>query len=114
MEHTGGNPQTRAVADFVSGLRYDAIPSDVRARIKLLILDSLGCALYGADLPWSRILIDTLSGLDSTPAVGLWGTNKRLSAPHAALAIGHQLAVAIGFARGVDAGGFEAACTRAQ
>ena len=88
MEHTGGNPQTRAVADFVSGLRYDAIPSDVRARIKLLILDSLGCALYGADLPWSRILIDTLSGLDSTPAVGLWGTNKRLSAPHAALVNG--------------------------
>jgi 2-methylcitrate dehydratase PrpD len=88
MDHSGGNPQTRGVADFVSGLRYDAIPGEVRARIKLLILDSLGCALYGADLPWSRILIDTLSGLDTTPAVGLWGTNKRLSAPHAALVNG--------------------------
>ena len=88
MDHSGGNPQTRGVAEFVSGLRYDAIPEDVRARIKLLILDSLGCALYGADLPWSRILIDTLSGLDDTRAVGLWGTNKRLSAPHAALVNG--------------------------
>jgi aconitate decarboxylase len=88
MEHTGANPYTKGVANFVSGLRYDAIPEDVCARIKLLILDSLGCALYGADLPWSTILIDTLSGLDTTAAVGVWGTGKRLSAPHAALANG--------------------------
>ena len=87
-EHTGANPQTRGVADFVSGLRYEAIPDDVRARIKLLILDSFGCALYGSDLPWSRILIDTLSGLDSSVSVGVWGTGRKLSAPHAALANG--------------------------
>ena len=50
MEHTGANPYTRGVAEFVSGLRYEAIPDAVRDRIKLLILDSFGCALYGADL----------------------------------------------------------------
>ncbi len=66
MEHTGANPYTRGVADFVSGLRYEAIPAEVLARIKLLILDSFGCALYGTDLPWSQILIETLSGLDSS------------------------------------------------
>jgi len=87
-EHTGAKPQTRGVADFVSSLRYEAIPDDVRARIKLLILDSFGCALYGSDLPWSRILIDTLSGLDTSGTTGVWGTGKRLSAPHAALANG--------------------------
>ena len=88
MEHTGANPYTRGVADFVSALRYEAIPEEVRARIKLLILDSFGCALYGADLPWSKILIDTLSGLDASTAVGMWGTGKKLSAPHAALVNG--------------------------
>jgi len=88
MEHTGENPHTRGLAAFVSGLRYEAIPGSVRHRIKLLILDSFGCALYGADLPWSRILIDTLSEVDSTPACGLWGTHRRLSAPHAALVNG--------------------------
>ncbi|HZE60347.1 MAG TPA: MmgE/PrpD family protein, partial [Burkholderiales bacterium] len=47
---------TRAIAGFVSGLRYGAIPAEVRERIKLLILDALGCALYGAHLEWCRIL----------------------------------------------------------
>ena len=41
----GGNVYTRGIADFVSGLRYEDIPAEVIARIKLLILDSLGCAL---------------------------------------------------------------------
>ena len=38
--------------------RYRARFSD---RIKLLILDSLGCALFGSELEWSRILMRTLT-----------------------------------------------------
>ena len=79
------NPYTRGIADFVSTLHYDAIPTPVIERIKLLILDSLGCAIFGTELPWSRILIDTLSRLDTTPACAAWGTGRRVSAPHAAL-----------------------------
>jgi aconitate decarboxylase len=82
------NPHTRGIAAFVAGLSYERIPADVVARIKLLILDSLGCALYGTDLPWSRILMTTLGGLDATKACAVWGTDRRLSAPHAALANG--------------------------
>ncbi len=82
------NPYTRAIAAFVSGLRYERIPAEVRHRIKLLILDSLGCGIYGADLPWSRILMDTLGRLDSSTSCGVWGTARRLSAPHAALVNG--------------------------
>jgi aconitate decarboxylase len=85
------NPYTRLVAEFASGLRYEAIPSEVRERAKLLILDSLGCALYGAHLPWCRILQRTLKKLDSSTACGVWGTAQRLSAPHAALANGTQV-----------------------
>lgn len=80
-----GNPYTQGVAAFVAGLRYERIPAEVIARVKLLILDSLGCALYGAHLPWSRILRETLGRLDATRACAVWGTNERLSAPHAAL-----------------------------
>jgi 2-methylcitrate dehydratase PrpD len=79
---------TRAVAGFVSTLRYEQIPPAVIERIKLLILDSLGCALYSADLEWSQILMRTLARLDSTPACSVWGTSQRLSAPHAALVNG--------------------------
>ncbi|HUF82165.1 MAG TPA: MmgE/PrpD family protein, partial [Burkholderiales bacterium] len=61
---------------------------DVRHRVKLLMLDSFGCALYGADLEWCRILQDTLAKVDSTRDCVVWGTNNKLSAPHAALANG--------------------------
>src|SRR3954452_11313602 len=82
------NPHTRAIAQFVSGLRYDDIPDEVIARIKLLILDSLGCALYGSVLEWSRILRQTLAAVDTTQACRVWGTSERLSAPNAALVNG--------------------------
>jgi len=85
------NPYTRGVAEFVSGLRYEAIPRDVRERVKLLVLDSLGCALYGAHLRWCRILQRTLGKLDGSRACRVWGTAQRLSAPHAALANGTQV-----------------------
>ena len=85
------NPYTRGVAEFVSGLRYEAIPREVRERAKLLVLDSLGCALYGARLEWCRILQRTLKKLDGSGACRVWGTAQRLSAPHAALANGTQV-----------------------
>jgi aconitate decarboxylase len=85
---SGHNPHTKGIAQFVAGLAYERIPAAVIARIKLLILDSLGCALYGAELPWSRILMATLGGLDHTRACAVWGTGRRLSAPHAALVNG--------------------------
>src|SRR4051794_11689314 len=82
------NEYTRGIADFVAKLRYDDIPGEVIERIKLLILDSLGCAVFGAALPWSRTLIETLSAVDSTPGCTVWGTGRKLSAPHAALVNG--------------------------
>ncbi len=90
MEHAqaGDNRFTRGIAEFVSGLRYEAVPTETIQRIKLLILDSLGCAIFGAPLEASRILCDTLGRLDTTPGCTVWGTRQRLSAPHAALANG--------------------------
>ena len=85
---SGRVSHTRRIAEFVSGLRYEDIPTEVIARIKLLILDSLGCAIYGAELPWSRILRATLESIDATRTCRIWGTGQLLSAPHAALVNG--------------------------
>ncbi len=85
------NPYTRGIAQFVSKLKYDAIPREVRERIKLLMLDSFGCALYGADLEWSRMLQKQLGAIDATRRCSVWGTNRKLSAPHAALVNGTQV-----------------------
>ena len=86
-----GNPHTRRIAAFVSNLQYEDIPKEVRERIKLLILDSLGCGLYSADLPWTRILRHTLAETDTSQSSAVWGTKERLSAPHAALVNGTQI-----------------------
>src|SRR5690349_22687144 len=85
------NAHTRRIAEFVSGLTYDRIPAEVRERIKLLILDSLGCAIYGAALEWCRILRETCTALDATRTTSVWGTDRRLAAPHAALVNGTQV-----------------------
>jgi len=91
-EHSGAdNVHTRAIADFVSTLGYERIPHEVRERIKLLILDSLGCAIYGAALEWSRILQTSLAAIDATRTTSVWGTRLALSSPHAALANGTQV-----------------------
>lgn len=89
--HRIDNVHTSAIAQFVARLRYEQIPEAVRERIKLLILDSLGCAVYGAALPWCRILQQSLEQLDTTRTTSVWGTGARLSSPHAALINGTQV-----------------------
>ena len=82
---------TRRIAEFVSALTYDRTPTEVRERIKLVILDALGCAIYGAQLEWSRILQSALAAVDQTRTNVIWGTPLRLCAPHAALINGTQV-----------------------
>jgi len=91
-EHAGAdNVHTRRMAEFVATLSYERIPAEVRERIKLLILDSLGCAIYGAALEWCRILQSSLGALDATRTTAVWGTTLALSSPHAALVNGTQV-----------------------
>ena len=79
-DHPGaGNVHTRRIAEFVSTLSYERIPAQVIERIKLLILDSLGCAIYGAQLEWCRILRQTLESLDATRTTS--AETRRLALP---------------------------------
>lgn len=87
----GQNPHTRRIAEFVSQLRYEQIPAAVCERLKLLVLDSLGCAIYGAHLEWCRILRETLEQSDKTRDASIWGTDRKLSSVHAALINGTQV-----------------------
>jgi hypothetical protein len=91
-EHSAAdNVHTRRIAEFVAGLRYERIPVEVSERIKLLILDALGCAIYGARLEWCGILQGMLMALDKTRTTSVWGTDRQLSSPHAALVNGTQV-----------------------
>jgi aconitate decarboxylase len=88
---TTDNIHTRRIADFVSQLRFEQIPEHVRERGKLLVLDSLGCAIYGAKLEWCRILQQTFGDLDASRTTTIWGTAQKLSSTNAALVNGTQV-----------------------
>ncbi len=86
--------QTRALAEFVAGLRFEDIPDDVRARARDCIQDTIGVAVFGAPLPWSRIVSDYARHNGSGGSGGggactiLGVTGAKTSAPMAALANG--------------------------
>ena len=61
------------------------------APVVKVILDSFGCAIYGAALPWSEILARTLTQVDASTSCTIWGTGQHISAPHAALINGSQV-----------------------
>jgi aconitate decarboxylase len=91
MQRTNGSQDdtyTRGLARFISTLRYEDIPAEVVHRAKLLILDAIGCGLYASQKPWGAILTDTFAELDSDGQCTVWGTDRRLSAPHAAFVNG--------------------------
>jgi 2-methylcitrate dehydratase PrpD len=85
---------TGQLATWVADLTLDQVPQDVVHRAKHLLLDGLGCALVGAQLPWSRVATDAVLGLESpgnavgaVGAVGavVIGTGHTTSAPAAAV-----------------------------
>src|ERR1700751_2834057 len=76
---------TETLATWVAGLSLDDVPAVVVERAKLLLLDGLGCALIGAQLPWSRVATGAVLGLESPGDTVVIGTGHMTSAPAAAV-----------------------------
>ena len=76
---------TRDLARFASGLRYRDIPPDVVERIKLSVLDSIGCCLFGATLPWTQKVAALVEIEGARPVVSLIGMGRRSSVSLAVL-----------------------------
>jgi 2-methylcitrate dehydratase PrpD len=79
---------TRALAQFAAQLTYDKIPPSVIDHIKLCLLDTFGCGLFGSTLPWSRIVAEFAQELGGKQESTIWGRDVRVSASNAALANG--------------------------
>lgn len=79
---------TRDLARFGAAIRYDDIPADVIARIKLSLLDSLGCCLFGATLPWTQKVAALAEQEGAKPVATLFGLGRKTSASLAALVNG--------------------------
>ncbi|MGH3745997.1 MAG: MmgE/PrpD family protein, partial [Micromonosporaceae bacterium] len=79
---------TQRLAGFAAQLRYQDLPAAVVEHVKLCLLDTVGCALHGATLPWTRILRETIAELDGGGSCVIWGRPERQSCVHAALVNG--------------------------
>ena len=76
---------TGRLATWVADLTLDQVPNDVVERAKHLLLDGLGCALVGAQLPWSRVATDAVLGLEGKGDTLVIGTGQVTTAPAAAV-----------------------------
>lgn len=76
---------TRRLAEFASGLRFDDIPREVVGTARACVLDALGCCLYGASLPWTRIVRDMVLEQGGAPQAAIMGTRDRTSVSQAVL-----------------------------
>src|ERR1700743_362835 len=76
---------TGQLATWVAELTLDDVPQIVVERAKHLLLDGIGCALGGGQLPWSRIATDAVLGLESAGDTVVIGTGRTTSGPAAAV-----------------------------
>lgn len=84
---------TRVLGRFVAGLRYDALPQEVRERAKLAVLDWAGSALAGLDSDSARKVGAAMGELGGPEESTVIGRRLRLPALHAALLNGVQAAI---------------------
>ncbi|GEL77099.1 MmgE/PrpD family protein [Tenuibacillus multivorans] len=78
---------TKNIARFSSSLQYDDLPKEVIEHLKLCLLDSLGCGIYGSTLPWSKKVIEAVGELSGEPSEGssVFRQTEKYTPDHAAL-----------------------------
>lgn len=79
---------TRRLAAFAAKLSWNDLEPQLVTKIKLHILDTIGCGLFGATRPWSGILREVVKLSDSGDRCVFWGTSLRGSGLAAALVNG--------------------------
>jgi len=79
---------TRDLARFGSELRFEHIPAASVERMKSSALDSLGCCLFGATLPWTRKVAELADLEGARPVASLIGMGRKTSVSLAALVNG--------------------------
>jgi aconitate decarboxylase len=79
---------TRVLADYIIASRDVPLPADLIERMRLLVLDTVGCGIHGAGLPWSRAVARAVAATQPPGPALVWGTATRLGAVDAALVNG--------------------------
>ena len=76
---------TGRLATWLAGLRLEDAPAEVLERAKHILLDGLGCALVGAQLPWSQKAVEIVTRFEGTGSQTIIGWGRTTAGPAAAL-----------------------------
>jgi 2-methylcitrate dehydratase PrpD len=83
-----GSGQTARLAEYAVRVRYEEIPAEVLQRAKDCIADTVAVILFGAQFPWSKIIITQARQMGTGGECAVLGTGARVCATAAALAHG--------------------------
>ncbi|MFC1858111.1 MmgE/PrpD family protein [Thermodesulfobacteriota bacterium] len=73
------------LAQWVAGLKYDDLPEDVITKAKACIYDWVCIAVYGADSPWSKVLLDIVKEKGGKAESTILVHNERVPCTEAAM-----------------------------
>jgi aconitate decarboxylase len=79
---------TTALAAWGSELTLADVPAEIIAHLKMCLLDSIGCGLFGALQPWGRTVADVAIDLSGGGRASLIARAQKVSPADAALANG--------------------------
>jgi 2-methylcitrate dehydratase PrpD len=79
---------SEALLDFAAGLSVSKLPAAVVSQATTCLLDTLGCGIFGASQPWSRIVAEEISREHGGGTSTVLGQSQKLPAPAAALCNG--------------------------
>jgi 2-methylcitrate dehydratase PrpD len=79
---------SKALAEFAVGLTYDGIPREVVERAKDCVIDTAAACIFGAELPWSRTVIEFAKRNSAPGECSVLGTTIKVRAPFACLSNG--------------------------
>jgi 2-methylcitrate dehydratase PrpD len=105
----GMGAYTKKLADFGSGLTYDAIPEKIRSRTKWLILDNLGIIIGATQLDFGKTLADYTRALGERKEATVLGFGIKSSARQAAFANG-SFSETLEMQDGYTRGGYHPSC----
>jgi len=71
--------------DFAAPLKYEALPAEVIAKLKMLMLDTLGVSIGSTRLDFGIEMLEVIQAWGGRPESSLIGSNVRVSAQNAAM-----------------------------
>ena len=75
---------TRVLSEYIAAARYEDIPGELLERVKILLLDSLGCSLGGALLRPGKMILRFFEEMGGRPDSTVHATGRRVPCMHAA------------------------------